>query len=342
MSKVKLLDIAQECGVSTATVLRVVRNNGYVSAEKRRQIEEAISRLGYVPKQTNRTAVLQNAKIIAHFLHENAHPLFGRLSDGIGKIAMENGYFIITQHVDAAFSAAQIARVIDKLRAYNISGVIINSLADIIDFMPIRRYLQTLPIPVVMIERVADIFNINKVHINAQEGLLLAVQYLVDHGHRRITFFNEKSNSPVERSRIEGFLNAAEAFELGEDAVFVPTASYRFDEGYAAIRDYLRDRPLPTAMIASDSLLVGVLQYLYDHDICVPRDVSLVGLDDTFANVLSPKLSTIAFPEKEMCEMAVNLILDQSGKKEGSSAKQILLSPTLVKRQSVAAPRVDS
>ncbi|MCL2867106.1 MAG: LacI family transcriptional regulator [Clostridia bacterium] len=339
MSKVTLQDIARTCGVSTATVLRVVRNNGYVSALKRQRIEQAIARLGYVPKQTNRTAILPNAKIIAHFLHENAHPLFGRLSDGIGRYAMENGYSIITQHVDAHFSAVQITRIIDNLRAYNISGVIFNSLADTIDFMPIRRYLQTLPFPVVMIERVADIFHISKVLINAQEGLFLAVQHLVARGHRRIAFFNQGEDNPVERSRIDGFLRAADAYNLGNDAVLVSTDSYSFDEGYTALQRHLTIHPWPTAIVASDSLLVGMSQYLYENNIHVPRDMSLVGIDDTFAKVLSPKLSSIAFPEKEMCEMAVKLILEQSGKREGTSAKQILLSPYLVQRQSVAAPR---
>jgi len=229
MSRVKLQDIAQECGVSTATVLRVVRNNGYVSAQKRQQIEQAIARLGYVPKQTNRTAILPNAKIIAHFLHENAHPLFGRLSDGIGRFATENGYSIITQHIDARFSAIQITHLIDKLRAYNISGVILNSLADIVDFMPIRRYLQTLPFPVVMIERVADIFNISKVLINAQEGLFWAVQHLVARGHRRIAFFNRGGDNPVERGRVEGFLRAVDAYNLGYAIVVRENAVASFD-----------------------------------------------------------------------------------------------------------------
>jgi LacI family transcriptional regulator len=338
MSGVTLQDIARECGVSTATVLRAVRHKGYVSAEKRHQIEQTAARLGYIPRQTRRTTILPDAKLIAHFLHENAHPLFGRLSDGIGRVAMENGYAVITQHIDTRFNAVQIAHMIDKLRSYNISGVIMNSLADIVDFMPIRRYLQDLPFPVVMIERVADIFNISKVLINAREGLFLAVKHLVSQGHRRIAFFNREADHPVERDRVEGFRRAAAAYGLGSEAVLVPTEDYRFTDGYNALQAHMINQPRPTAIIASDSLLVGMLQYLYQHAVHVPRDMSLVGIDDTFAKVLAPRLSSIAFPEKEMCETAVRLILEQSGKKEGVSAKQILLSPTLVHRQSVAAP----
>lgn len=338
MEKVKLEDIAQACGVSTATVLRVVRNNGYVSEEKRKRIEEAIARMGYVAKQTSRNAILPKAKIIAHFLHGNSHPLFGRLSDGIGKIAMENGYFIITQHVDKSFDAARIAKTIEQLRAYHISGVILNSLADIIDFIPIARYLQTLPIPVVMMERVADIYHINKVLINAQEGMFLAVQNLIKQGHKQILLINESPASAVERGRVDGFFSAAEGFGIRESVSFTATQNYTFDEGYRAISQYAQSHSLPTAIIACDSLLGGVMRFFYERDIHVPRDVSLVGLDDTFADVFTPKLTSVAFPEKEMCETAISLILEQSGKREESSAKQILLSPHLVERQSVAPP----
>lgn len=339
MKKVTLTDIADDCGVSTATVLRVVRNNGYVSEEKRKLIEEAIVRMGYVAKQTQRNTILPKAKIIAHFLPKNSIPLFGRLSDGIGKIAMENDYFIITQHVDETFDAAKISKTIENLRSYHISGVILNSIADTVDFMPIRRYLQTLPIPVVMIERVADIYNINKVLINAREGMFLAVQCLAQQGHKHILLINDDSGNSVERNRVDGFFKAGEMMTTHEHFAFMPTINYDFEEGYRAIKEYLEDHPLPTAIIASDSLLVGVFQYFYEKNIRVPDDVSIVGLDDTFSNFLAPKITSVAFPEKEMCEVAVNLILEQSGKRKNSSAKEILLSPYLSEKQSVAPVR---
>jgi len=62
-------------------------------------------------------------------------------------------------------------------------------------------------------------------------------------------------------------------------------------------------------------------------------------MDDTYSRILSPKITSLAFPEEEICTMTVQLILNASGKKDGFAAKEILLSPSLVTRDSVSTPR---
>jgi LacI family transcriptional regulator len=251
-------------------------------------------------------------------------------------VANKYGYFVITLHVEDINNAKDIAKMIDTLLSYNIKGIILNSLADVIDFLPIHKYLQSLPVPLVMVERTADIYNVNKVLINAREAMCLAVRYLVGKGHRNIVFSNTQTNTSVEKSRIEGFFQAAESFVIRYSVTYVPTPTYNSGDGYEAIGQYLESNPLPGAIIAADSLLVGMMQHFYQRGIHVPQDVSMIGLDDTFSLVTSPKLTTIAFPEKQMSETAIDLILKHDTQdKEMSTAREILLSPYLIERDSV-------
>lgn len=340
MKHITIEDVARYSNVSIATVNRMIRSSGYVSKEKREQIEAAIAALGYVSRSNARRTVLPEAKLIAHFTRGNTHPLFSRLSEGISRVANKYGYFVITLHVEDSSTARDIAKTIDTLLPYNIQGIILNSLADVIDFLPIHKYLQSLPVPLVMVERTADIYNVNKVLINAREALFLAVRHLKGKGHRNIVFFNTQTNASVEKSRIEGFYMAAESFGIRDSVTYIPTPNYNSDDGYEAIGRYLESSPLPGAIIAADSLLVGMLQYFYQRGIHVPQDVSMIGLDDTFSLYTSPKLTTIAFPEKQMSETAIDLILKQGPQdKEMSTAREILLSPYLIERDSVLEAR---
>ena len=187
-----------------------------------------------------------------------------------------------------------------------------------------------------MMERTADIYSVNKVLINARESLFLAVKHLAENGHRRIVMFNPETSTGVEKSRKDGFLVSAEMFGLQDQASFFATKWYTPEDGYAAVRNYLALNELPSAIIAADSLMVGILQYFYEHNIHVPDDVSLLGLDNTFSGLTSPRLTTVAFPEKQMCETAIELILNVSTDgKTMRTAREISLSPYLIERDSV-------
>ncbi len=338
MKKIRLQDIALLANVSAATVSRVVRNNGYVSQDKRHAVEEAMLSLGYVPVESVAPDVAPASRVIGLLTPDTAsNILFPRLADSVNHVALANGYNIIAINIGAEVNSIQITSYINSLRSYNACGVIFNALGDTFDFLAIRKFIMNLPIPIVMIERAPDIFGVNKVLINAREGMFLAVQHLVRYGHRRIVFLGpEITGREVEITRINGFKSACEALNCAETGAYVPVPDYSMATGYKAMHAYCEARECPTAVIAADELLVGVGRYLYERNLKVPQHVSLVGLDDTLTRFSAPALTSLAFPEREIAENAVNIILEaQKGK---AMPKTILLSPSLVERDSVARP----
>lgn len=338
MKKIRLQDIAKKANVSAATVSRVVRSSGYVSQDKRRVVEEAMLSLGYVPTESTVPEVVPAVKVIGLLTQDTtANILFSRLADSVNHVALANGYNIVSISMNGSEDAIQLTSYIKTFRTFNACGVIFNALGEDFDFMSIRNFIMNLPIPVVMIERAPDIFGINKVLINAREGIFLAVQYMVRHGHKRIAFLGpEYAGREVEITRIIGFKSACESLNCAATSVHIPVSCYRADEGYRAIKAYCEGHGFPTAIVGADELLVGVGRYLYERGIRVPEQVSLMGLDDTLTRFSVPALTSLAFPEHEIAESAVNIILEaQKGK---GLPKTILLSPSLVERDSVARP----
>ncbi len=294
--------------------------------------------LGYVPVESTAPDVAPASRVIGLLTPDTtANILFPRLADSVNHVALANGYNIISINMDGSEDSIQLTSYINTFRTFNACGVIFNALGEDIDFMPIRKFIMNLPIPVVMIERAPDIFGINKVLINAREGIFLAVQYMVRHGHKRIAFLGpEYAGREVEITRITGFKTACETLNCAATSVHIPVSGYRVDEGYRAIKAYCEEHECPTAIISADELLVGVGRYLYERGIRVPEQVSLMGLDDTLTRFSVPALTSLAFPEREIAENAVNIILEaQKGK---GMPKTILLSPSLVERDSVARP----
>jgi LacI family transcriptional regulator len=228
---------------------------------------------------------------------------------------------------------------INIFRSYKACGVIVSALGEDFDFMSIRKFLVNLPIPVVMIMSAPDIFGINKVLVNTREGIFLAVQHLVRHGHKKIAFIGpELAGHEVETTRITGFKSACEALGCDEASVHIPVVDYEPSQGYQALKAYCEAHDCPTAVISADDLLVGVGRYLYERGLRVPENVSLIGLDDTLTHFSVPALTSLSFPEREIAENAVNIILE--AKNGRVMSKTILLSPSLVERDSVARPRM--
>jgi LacI family transcriptional regulator len=336
--KVRLQDIAELANVSAATVSRVVRSSGYVSQDKRREVEEAMLSLGYVPVENTAPVVAPAAQVIGLLTPDTkANLLLPRLADNVNHAALKNGYNIVQINAGRNVNAVQLTSFINTFRSFNACGVIFNALDGDLDFMSIRKFIMNLPIPVVMTECAPDIFGFNKVLVNAREGIFLAVQHLVRHGHKKIAFLGpQPAGREVEVARVSGFKSACEALNCAETSVHIPASGCDVTEGYQVMKAYCGERECPTAIIGTDELLVGVGRYLYERGLRVPDNVSLVGLEDTLPHFSVPALTSLCFPEREIAENAVNIVLE--AKKGKTMPKTILLSPCLVERDSVARP----
>ena len=336
MKGIKLQDVAQRAGVSASTVTRVVRGSGYVSPETRERVEAAIRELGYIAPQRADTSFVKPYVIIISPSGDSGNLLFQKIQEKLCLALQAQGWLVLPYFIHRE-SPSEMVRAIDRMRGPGLMGVVFNCIDNQLDLLSMRRYLVSLPTCIVMVERSPDIYGLNKVMLNAREMVFIAIRHLAHLGHRHIAYFAVDDDREVERSRKEGFLFGINAMNIAEESHLMPIDDYLCRDGYRGMERYLKTYGLPTAVIANDTVMVGVSNYLYRMGCRVPQDISLMGMDDTNACYATPRLTSIAYPLEEMIQNIMRILQEyQAGR---TLPQNVLLSTTLVDRGTCAAPR---
>lgn len=334
--KVTMMDVAQKANVSITTVARVVRENGYVSESVRNSVKEVIDQLGYVaPKNLSSRKSLKEGVIGLVVPHSCSNMFFQMLSRSVNQAARVKGFQVLT--VNSGEDISEIPYLVDSLIKKNVDGIIFSSFIQ--DEVPtdIKEYMDNLEKSVVMIERPAEYFGVDKVLVNNTEGTFDATNYLIGKGHTEIAYIGKKQVFNVERERYSGYFMA---MEKNQKEAYAKSHSYFVDDyipeyGYQIAKKIFEQHEFPTAlMVAADILAVGVLQYMYEKGIRIPEEVSIIAHDDTISEYLSPALTSVRLPIEDMATEAVEMII---GKKNNAyhNARCISISPRIIERNSV-------
>jgi LacI family transcriptional regulator, galactose operon repressor len=344
---VRLLDVAAAAGVSTATVARVLHGTAAVRPETERRVQDALAATGYRLNALAQGLRTKRTRIIGHLLQDVfPNPFNVEVALGLEAAATDAGYRVLLFN---ARSDAELER----------QGVetFIEWRVDTIVFTPpvaaanVETAVGAGPV-VVQVERPA-IPGTSTVVADNRGGVAEAVEHLVRFGHRRIGFIGARPASldgpvalaDVEWDRFDGFREAlaAHGLELRDDDVvlgeYPGAAPASLANGYQYAGALFARGAAPSALlVASDLLASGVLQWLYEHGLRVPDDVSVVGFDDTLAAHLAPALTTVRLPMAEFGQLAVELAV----RDRDAPAEERRLRATLVVRASTGpAPGTD-
>ena len=332
MKKITLNDIAQESGVSVATVTRVIHNNGYVSLEKRARIEQAIERLGYAPPQRSQRA--EKGRLVAIVLPpSNGHPFSSRLGYALESYAYRAGLLAMTL-VDVQKNDT-IPALLKIIMEQNVCGIVLAGFSDVEMSEKTRSTLLECGVPVVTIERAKNC-GLNCVQIDTENGLYMATCHMLDRGHRNLIYLSPPITGEVERERLHGFRRGLEENNIpfSDDMVKI-CKSLSPEQGYEAVKEALQRRPDINGIVTwSDMYACGALQCLRRLGKSVPEDVAVIGYDDFMAPLLTPPLSSIRSPLEEMAQAAIETILTNQNQSAEFFARTIILSPKLVVRAS--------
>jgi LacI family transcriptional regulator len=337
-----LVEVARLAGVSTATVGRVLKARGYVSAEARARIEAVLETTGYRPNAMARGLRQQRSYTIGHVVTAvTANPFFVNVAHGAEDEAFANGFktLLFNHNGSIERERAGIERFIEQ----RVDAVLFTTAmaADNVALLMKER------VPVVQVERRVTL-DAPSVTVDNEVGALQAMEYLVQLGHRRIAFIGGIPNLQdrlVETERESAYRRGLAQAGLMAPDDYVRVGEYYSTEdgtgrdGYRHTREFLRlpEARRPTAIFATcDILAAGALQAIYEAGMRVPEDISLVGFDDTLALNLTPALTTVAQPMEELGRRAFGMALDII---DGNrSPAPIRLPSQLIVRRSTAAP----
>ncbi|MBE2270426.1 MAG: LacI family DNA-binding transcriptional regulator [Anaerolinea sp.] len=328
-------EVAEYARVSVATVSRVVNNTGYVSTDLRERVEQAMSSLNYKPSALARSLRRQETLTVGVLLPQLNQPFFSTLAFAMEKTLFASSYktIICSSEEDVAKEAAYI----DMLLRQRVDGVLIVPTGQSVENV---NRLITGHVPAVLIDRDLPNMTINRVLTNNSDGACQAMRHLLELGHRRIAVIGGPPYSRAIEQRLHGIKRAFAELELPYDnrSTIMSTLT-EFEMGYQIAHQLLGEAERPTAIFAlTDVIAVGVLHAAADHQLSLPRDLSVVGFDDIpLARFSIPSLTTVAQPIYEMGETAAALLLDQL--RTGSPGSQTTTLETRLEiRQSTAPP----
>jgi len=319
-------DVAREAGASIATVSRAL-NGGLVSAAARGRIEAAIERLGYRRNDVARGLVTGRSGLLGVVLPDLVGPLYAEMARGIEDVLDEHDMhaMLVTDHLEPAAER----RAIQLLRGRQVDGLVLigsrlasDDLHAVLDGTPVAH-----------VQRDGPDDGDPQVRLDDAVGVRAAVRHLIEAGHRRIGHLAGTRRDGLER-RAAYLATMAEA---GLEPGPVEDGGFSEEGGEAAAERLLERRDVTAVFCASDRMTVGLLHAARRRGLEVPRDLSVVGFDDlTWARYLSPPLTTVHQPGREMGRAAARLVLDGPF---DAPLPVVRIPPTLVVRASTAPPR---
>jgi LacI family transcriptional regulator len=334
-----MVDVAAEAGVSAMTVSRVINGRNNVDPETRAAVDQAIRALGYKPNVAARSLVT-SAELRIGIIYANPSAAF--MSDfltGVFEEASTRGARLVL------LKGTQDGRPPDKasietLIATGVGGVILAPpLGEAASVLRVLREAG-LPMAAVGAYGVDDAIC---VRIDDRLAAYEMTRELIALGHRRLGFVLGNPDQAASAQRLVGFLDAAR--ETPGVETRQAQGDFSFASGLAAAEQLLDAPAPPTAIFASnDDMAAAVVSVAHRRQLDVPRELTVVGFDDTSAAVtLWPPLTTMHQPVRKLAAEALGLLAAEIvGAQEPTARRgQHVLEHEIVRRQSTAGPRQD-
>lgn len=337
--RVTINQVAQEAGVSTQTVSRVINNRPDVSAATRRHVQEVIDRLGYRPSHAARTLSQGQSRSIGVVAYGIEYFGPSRALSGIEKKASELGYTPLLYLLRDPESNS-VSRVLDDLLSRHVDGIIwaVPEIGDNRSWLKEGGFRP--PVPLVL-HSMGNHPESSITRVDNHRGAKLATQHLIEQGHRDIGLITGPMDWWEARERVRGWKDALTEAGIAQDEGHVVYGSWSAASGERALDQLLKQRPGVSAVFAAnDHMALGALLAARKRELRLPADLAIVGFDDVpEAAYFWPPLTTISQPLYEMgCASVEELerLIKESRQGVEIRPRATVLQPTLIIRESSA------
>ncbi len=344
---VTLLDVARACGFSVSTVSIVLSEaplSQNVAEKTRQQIRAMAQQLGYHPDAYARSLRRRRSQTVGVLAYDLSDPYCIPIVRGIQEGLRPNNYLplLMDAQTQRGFFDSYLQMILER-RA---EGVIVIA-SWVFDEANLLSDVQKNNVPIVIVSRDLTGRRVSSVLVDNEAGGALAMQHLLDLGHRRIAVIRGPEEMFDSAPRWAGIQAAAQAagISLDERLVFQlpnlvdPTSG--FEGGLAFAQQMLASRRTFTAVLAFDDLTaLGVMRGLLQAGVRVPEDCSVVGFDDVLpASVSTPAVTTIGQPLRQMGLLAAEWVMDAIKARDPRREPRLhRAQPELVARMSSAPP----
>jgi LacI family transcriptional regulator len=329
-------DIAQEAGVSYATVSRALNNKYGVKPATRKRIMALAQARGYTPNAIARGLVKKETLSIGLIIPDISNPFFPQVARGVEDAAKERGYSVFL--CNTSYDSDREAHYLNLLVEKRVDGIILAS-----GFQSGEASVNASAgaIPIVSLCARFETVHNSFVVIDNERGGILAIRHLIEQGYESIGFIGTQREVDVEGQRFKGYRLALEQFNMPYEERHTVTGDLKREGGYEVIRRIIASGDYPRAFfVENDLMALGVIQGIKEEGLRVPEDIAVVGFDDiAFASFPEIGLTTVRQPKFEMGKLAATLLLDTIAEVTTTPKKYILEPELIVRTSSCSAGR---
>ncbi|UGS35942.1 HTH-type transcriptional repressor CytR [Capillimicrobium parvum] len=306
-------DVARHAGVSISTVSYVLNDSGPVAPDRRARVLDAVRVLDYAPNESARRLKRRSASTVGLVVPDLANQFFALVAEGVAAAASARDVLVVLCAPEATEQPSHHAGL---LRSQRVDGVICLSgtgttAGSLLDLARIG--------PVVLVDEQIPGFDMPAVISDGRRGAREIGRHVLQHGHSRLAVIGGPTQLWTSGQRLAGYREALAAAGRDPDDVPVYVGDYRQRSGTELAKAALAGPPdiRPTALLcANDLMAIGALEYCRSVGLRVPEDVSIVGFDDLpMAALLTPRLTTVRQPAREMGHRAASLLFELLGDK---------------------------
>lgn len=311
--RTRLLDVANAAGVSTMTVVRVMRDPERVAARTRERVEAILRETGYTPDLTAAALASQRSQMVAAIVPVLTNSLIAEIMQGLTDALATNGFQMLLGV--SGFSAQNEQALVQAFLSRRVDAIY---LTGVIHTPETVHMLKRAGIPVVEGGNLTDNPIDMVVGYNNVEAARAITRYLLQRGYAPVGYIGAfGQDNDRARDRRLGYEKALAAARRKADPQLEIETTLDVDAGAAAMGKLLERTPRVRAVFCSaDALAVGALYECQRRGLAVPGDVAIAGFDDVvLAAQVVPALTTIRVPRYEIGQRAGTMLCDRLAKR---------------------------
>lgn len=338
-----IFDVAKCAGVSKSTVSLVLNNSPLVKEESRLKVLDAIEKLNYVPNNNARGLSTRTTNCLGIVIMSEKSPMISydfdqhtgicsyNISSGIMSALIDTKYGTIIEQFCSIDSPGELPRVVQNKR---VDGIFIVGFP--YDMGMIKR-LVDMNFPFVLVGVGSLESGIDSVRADPGDGVRLGFKHLLDTGHRDICYINCPKTFRSNYVRYDALRAVSRECGVELKSDWIMDCDQNNGKGaYDTFKAFWEAGNRPDAILtANGHLALGAMRYLYEQNVRIPDDVSIVAYEDSsISGYSTPALTTVNIHKEQMGAIAARCLLDRL-QNPNKDVEEIVVPAELVIRDSV-------
>jgi len=300
-----LLDVANHCGVSTATVSRVINRSSPVSPSIENQVRKAMTDLGFESRKSGKKSKMRNILIIVPYINDPIYTEFATVSQ---EEAENLGLDVLIMNLNE--KSGQSYFDLERLDNLTFDGIIL--LQTILNPGQLNELKKRFNVPILIIGKGIATPHAFVIDSDGKNGMYQAIRYLVNLNHSKIAYCSGPSNWDFSASRYKGIQQGLEEFGLKMKPEWYQCGLPTIESGYQLTLNLLQlpKNECPTAIIMfHDFMAVGAIHAAQVCGVSLPDDLSIIGFGNiSMISHSTPPLTTVSWPKRQLAKLAIQKI----------------------------------